>query len=147
MQDLFEDIIGFSSKCKHKKMIRKKDLLWQCTRCESFFTVQIQNDDRDYVWLKSDFNKSDVEKYIDSWWCRNDKDVKTPSLIIKDKICQVFCDLDSNIKSIIHVNKKDVEAYAKSIQLTQNTLKKWFYILHCFDEGSHKNQEVMGKEK
>jgi hypothetical protein len=141
MQDFFEDI-----ECKHIKLIRKKGLLWQCTKCESFFTVQIQNDDRDYIWLKTDLMKSDVEKYIESWWCRNNHDVKTPNQTIKDKICQISCDLDSNIRSIVHVNKKDVEEYAKKIQSTQNELKKWFYILHCFDIGKalQNKDEVMG---
>ena len=51
------------TQCKHKKLIRGKDLLWKCTVCESYFTVKIQQDDTNYVWLQSPIFKEDFEKF------------------------------------------------------------------------------------
>ena len=123
-----------NKRCLHIKITRKK-ALYQCVQCKSYFTIHIQDDDSDYVWLKKSLIKSEVEKYIESWWHRPDGEKSNPEKSIKNKICQVLCDLDSNIGSIVHLNKKEVEEYVKKIDYTTSILKNWVYVLFSYENG------------
>ncbi len=98
--------------------------------------------EEEYVIARSESSssimKTNSERYIGGWWSRNNHETKEPKNMIKDKICQLLSDLDFNIETIVHINKKDVESYIGNIQATHETLKKWFYILHCFEIGESK---------
>jgi len=128
-----------ASNCKHKKLIRKKEL-WKCTICESSFTASIQDNDKDYVWVSRPYAKSDVDEFIGSWWHRPDEDKTIPDKVIKNKICEVLTNLDSDITTMVHINQKDVTDYIKKIQYRSDILKNWFYILNHFQRGEQNYQ-------
>lgn len=99
-------------------------------------TKKKQKQEDDYVWIKQSLvTKTDFDEFIGGWWHRNNHGQKTPEMILEDQICKVISDMDHNLDSIVHINKEDVELFIKKIMETQNVLKRWFYILHCFNEG------------
>ena len=128
-----------SSKCLHNKLIRKKDLLWQCIICKSFFMVQIQNDDKHYIWLNKP-QETEVERFIDSWWHETKND-DSPKTIIKHHIKERLAHLDFNLETIVDIERKQLETYMKNIQNTIQDVKKWFYILHCFENGDKEQKK------